>query len=118
MLLESPGRPAIQLSPGIAKTIGRSDDADVVVDEPSLSRVHARVRMASTGAVTIEDLGSTNGTHVSGTRISAPMRLAPGDEFALGSEVLRIRRRSATALTVKVDAGDEDSDRLRKKLKQ
>jgi hypothetical protein len=56
------------------------------------------------GAVTIEDLDSTNGTHVNGTRISAPTRLTPGDEFALGSEVLRIRLRSSSALSVKVDA--------------
>ena len=95
---------------------GRDEECSLVIDGTTVSRRHARITVAS-AAVTIEDLGSTNGTHVSGTRISAPARLAPGDEFALGSEVLRIRRRSASALTVKVDAGNEDSNRLRKKLK-
>jgi pSer/pThr/pTyr-binding forkhead associated (FHA) protein len=44
----------------------------------------------------IEDLGSTNGTRVNGARISTATRLAPGDEFALGSEKLRVRLRSAS----------------------
>ena len=83
MVLESPGRLAIQLTPGIAKTIGRSDDADVVVDEPSLSRVHARVRMASTGAVTIEDLASTNGVFVNGTK-RGMATVTVGDTVRLG----------------------------------
>src|SRR5499427_2756396 len=96
---------------------GRDAECSLVIDGTTVSRHHARITVAH-GAATIEDLDSTNGTHVNGTRISAPTPLAPGDEFALGSEVLRIRRRSASALTVKVDAGNEDSDRLRKKLKQ
>jgi len=40
------------------------------------------------------------------------MRLAPGDEFALGSEVLRVRLRSSSALTVKVDSDSAASGRL------
>ena len=83
MLLESQGRPSIHLTPGIAKTIGRADDADVVIDEPSLSRVHARVRMTSTGAVTIEDLGSTNGVFVNGMKRGIATVTA-GDTVRLG----------------------------------
>jgi DNA-binding winged helix-turn-helix (wHTH) protein len=81
---------------------GRDAECSLVVDGTTVSRRHARITVAH-GAVTIEDLDSTNGTHVNGTRISAPTRLVPGDEFALGSEVLRIRLRSSSALTVKVD---------------
>ena len=58
----------------------------------------------------IEDLGSTNGTHVNGTRISVPTKLPPGGEFALGSEKLRVRMRSASALTTKVDPESETSN--------
>ena len=84
MLLESPGRPPIHLTPGAAKTVGRADDADVVVDEPSLSRLHARLRMASTGVVTIEDAGSTNGVFVNGTkRLIATV--TAGDTVRLGA---------------------------------
>lgn len=50
-------------------------------------------------------------THVNGARISAPTRLAPGDEFALGSDVLRVLLRSSSALTVKVDSMGEAKDK-------
>jgi DNA-binding winged helix-turn-helix (wHTH) protein len=93
---------------------GRDAECSLVIDGTTVSRQHARITVAS-GAATIEDLDSTNGTHVNGTRISAPTRLAPGDEFALGSEVLRVRRRSSSELTVKVDSDSEPSGRLRKK---
>ncbi len=83
VILESPGRPAIRLSPGAAKTIGRAGDADVVVDEPSLSRRHARVRMAPTGVVTIEDIGSTNGVFVNGTKRQVAT-VTVGDTVRLG----------------------------------
>ena len=91
---------------------GRDADCSLVIDGTTVSRQHARLTVAA-GAATIEDLGSTNGTHVNGTRISAPTRLVPGGEFALGSEVLRLRLRSVSALTVKMDDG-EPGDRSRK----
>ncbi len=81
---------------------GRDVECSLVIDGTTVSRRHARITVAH-GALTIEDLDSTNGTHVNGARISAPTRLVPGDEFALGSEVLRVRLRSSSALTVKVD---------------
>jgi DNA-binding winged helix-turn-helix (wHTH) protein len=92
---------------------GRDADCALAIDGTTVSRRHARITVAH-GAATIADLDSTNGTHVNGTRISAPTRLVPGDEFALGSEVLRLRLRSLSALTVKVDDGGEASDRSAK----
>jgi DNA-binding winged helix-turn-helix (wHTH) protein len=82
---------------------GRDADCSLVIDGTTVSRRHARITVAGV-AVMIEDLESTNGTHVNGARISAPTRLIPGSEFALGSEPLRIRLRSSSALTVKVDS--------------
>jgi DNA-binding winged helix-turn-helix (wHTH) protein len=81
---------------------GRDPECSLVVDATTVSRRHARITVVS-GTATIEDLGSTNGTHVDGMRISAPTRLAPGSEVALGSEVLRVRVRNSSAPTVKVD---------------
>jgi len=96
---------------------GRDAECALVIDGTTVSRNHARITVAQ-GAATIEDLGSTNGTHVNGTRISTPTRLAPGDEFALGSEVLRVRQRISSALTVKVDSGSEAGDKLRRNHKK
>jgi DNA-binding winged helix-turn-helix (wHTH) protein len=87
---------------------GRDAECSLVVDGTTVSRRHARITVAH-GTAMIEDLGSTNGTHVNGKRISAPTRLAPGDEFSLGSEVLRVRLRSSSALTVKVDSSTKPS---------
>ena len=82
---------------------GRDPDCALVVEAGTVSRRHARITVAS-GAATIEDLDSTNGTHVKGMRISGPTRLDPGDELALGSERVQVRRRRASAPTVKVDS--------------
>jgi len=92
-------------------TAGRDADCSLVIDGTTVSRRHARITVAH-GAATIEDLDSTNGTHVKGARISAPTPLVPGDEFALGSEVLRVRLRSSTALTVKVDSDGKGNAKL------
>lgn len=81
---------------------GRDETCALVIDASTVSRRHARITIVS-GAATVEDLESTNGTHVNGTRICGPTRLSPGDELTLGSEVLRLRRPHASALTVKVD---------------
>ena len=95
---------------------GRDAECSIVIDAGSVSRRHARITVVA-GAATIEDLDSTNGTHVNGTRISGITPLAPGDELSLGSEALQVRRRTASALTVKVDVdGDKrGGDRLLKK---
>jgi len=89
---------------------GRDAECALVIDGTTVSRRHARITVAA-GAATIEDLDSTNGTHVNGTRISAPTRIVPGSDFALGSEVLRVQLRSSSALTVKVDPVIKASER-------
>src|SRR5258707_888407 len=81
--LEAVHVPAIPLARGDAKTIGRSANANVVIDDPSLSRLHARVTMSVDGEVSVEDLGSTNGLFVNGAQHKTS-RLAPGDRLRLG----------------------------------
>jgi DNA-binding winged helix-turn-helix (wHTH) protein len=93
---------------------GRDDACALVIDASTVSRHHARITVIS-GTATIEDLDSTNGTHVNGTRISGATRLGFGDELALGSEVLQVRRRAASALTVKVDDNQKDGVKPRRK---
>jgi putative nucleotidyltransferase with HDIG domain len=58
--------PRIGFSPGESKTLGRSVQAEVVLDEPSLSRLHARLSVDRDGVVTVEDLGSKNGVFING----------------------------------------------------
>jgi two-component system response regulator AtoC len=64
-------------------TFGRSRGARVVVDHDKVSRLHARIRRTPEG-VTVEDLGSRNGTRVNGDRIERPRAIETGDEIAVG----------------------------------
>ena len=73
----------IDLHDGVEVTFGRSRSATVTVDHASVSRVHARVRRAA-GVVTVEDLGSRNGTRVNGEPIAGVRTLASGDELQVG----------------------------------
>ncbi|WP_280359048.1 FHA domain-containing protein [Nocardia otitidiscaviarum] len=49
-------------------TIGRTPDNQIVVNDPLASRKHARLIAGNQGGLTIEDLGSANGTFVNGRR--------------------------------------------------
>ena len=79
------GMLVVPLAKGGAITIGRTDAADVVVSDDSLSRRHARLLWADEG-VWLEDLGSTNGTYVGGRKVTRVL-ISPGDEVALGSVI-------------------------------
>lgn len=63
-------------------TIGRSPEADIVVDCNSVSRMHARLKISDAGMV-VEDAGSSNGTKVNGRRVEQAL-LQDGDELRLG----------------------------------
>ena len=72
--------------------IGRSTEADVVLDDPDVSRLHCVVAVAPTGTVTVADLGSTNGTTVDGRPVDGqPQPLAPGAVLRVGESDLWVR---------------------------
>jgi hypothetical protein len=80
-------------------TLGREEGgADLVIDDPGVSRQHARF-LTDGGAVRVEDLGSSNGTYVNGERISGAVPLRAGDEVQVGATVLEVEGAdAATAL--------------------
>jgi hypothetical protein len=67
-------------------TLGRSREADIVLDDANVSRKHAEVR-PSGGSWIVRDLGSTNGVKVNGRRVdpSRPQSLKRGDVIELGT---------------------------------
>ncbi len=72
---------------GPSITIGRAADNDIVIDDNTVSRHHARLDMqASTYILT--DLGSANGTWVNGRRLSAPVVLQAGDSIRFGERAV------------------------------
>lgn len=74
-----------RLSPDEALDIGRSGAVRVSLPEVlSVSRKHARLTHRG-DSVTLEDLGSTNGTYVNGRLLTAPEVLRSGDRFQVGA---------------------------------
>lgn len=69
--------------------IGRDRGCAVQIDADSVSRHHARLHVAE-GAISIEDLGSKNGTWVNGERIRGTALLTDGTNVRLGSETIRL----------------------------
>ena len=71
---------------GAELTVGRAPDCDVVLDEPSVSKLHAVVRWNDRKKLcTLEDKGSTNGTVLNGSiRIRKAVLLRDGDILSFG----------------------------------
>jgi pSer/pThr/pTyr-binding forkhead associated (FHA) protein len=78
--------------------IGRGDGCDVRVDDPTLSRRHARVVGGDTGTG-IEDLGSSNGVYVNGRAQAGIVPLHPGDVLQLGGTVWKVLEGAAPGIT-------------------
>ena len=68
---------------GPVTIIGRSTDADIVLDDAGVSRKHAEVRLMDDGRARVIDLGSTNGTYVDGERVHAG-NLTEGSTITVG----------------------------------
>ena len=58
--------------------------------DSEISRVHARIFHDPSGRLTVEDLGSTNGTFVNGNRISGQQALNPGDQVRVGQTTMSV----------------------------
>lgn len=70
--------------------IGRGPDATVRIENSEVSRRHALLTVAG-DTVKLEDLGSKNGTHRNGRRLTEPVRLADGDEIWIGLNLASLR---------------------------
>jgi hypothetical protein len=70
--------------------LGRSDQADVKLDDPYASEFHLRLTTKDDRLV-LTDLGSTNGTYVNGRRATAPVDLNRGDSVQVGKTVMEVR---------------------------
>jgi hypothetical protein len=82
---------------GAITVLGRDDSADIILDDPGISRRHSEIRVTNDGphlVASIRDLGSTNGTFLNSERITSG-RLSDGDRITVGrtSVVYRAGRR-------------------------
>ncbi|HZO27591.1 MAG TPA: ATP-binding cassette domain-containing protein [Chloroflexota bacterium] len=88
--------------------IGRSEGADIFVDNPTVSRRHALVECDERGC-RITDLNSYNGTYVNGERVTTKA-LVDGDQIVIGNSVIYFDRSALSEFSrgsgVKVDCVD------------
>jgi DNA-binding NtrC family response regulator/pSer/pThr/pTyr-binding forkhead associated (FHA) protein len=75
-------------------TIGRADEADLVIDDPSISRLHTRL-LVTDERVVLTDLGSRNGTQLNGASLAEPRAIAPGDVITLGKVTVVVQGQRA-----------------------
>lgn len=102
--LYTPGRAPWTLEPGIGiYTLGRSSDNDLVIEDLSLSRHHARFRWAD-GHWLVEDLNSKNGTALNGFKVADPAPMRPGDELAPGNLRIQVKSADETGPNVVIEA--------------
>lgn len=111
LYLTGPGMPAQKFvldRPVV--TIGRSSINDLPVADKMLSRQHARIIKDGNGGMTIEDLGSRNGTFVNGERLVSVQPLRSGDRITVGAVTIKVEAESTTRVRIDEAAGDNDLD--------
>lgn len=91
----------IGIEKGHSYTIGKdSNSCDIVFQDLSVSREHARLFVTPEGLLELEDLGSKNGTVVNGTPITEKKSITPQDLVSLGTTVFLIIDREAPQDTI------------------
>jgi two-component system cell cycle response regulator len=88
--------------------IGCDAESDLCLDDPGVSRRHARIARSPEGGFYVEDLGSTNGTQVHGRRVTLTT-LESGDYIQLGSALLRFEMLVATDEAVRRQLYEEST---------
>lgn len=83
-----------RLLPNTIKTMGRAPRADFIVEAALVSRLHCQFALTGEGTLTVQDLGSTNGTFVNDEKIQQA-RLAAGDRVRVGRMEFTVARLEA-----------------------
>ena len=99
--------------------IGRGGECDVHIDHPSVSRAHAKLHVNG-GAVTIEDLGSSNGTRIRGRALGpgAPARVTPEDIVEVGAARLLLASPRGAPPGVRREGAPSSADEAMEKVKR
>ena len=90
VMIKSETQQGTELEVEDVTVLGRSPEADVLLDDPYASEFHMRLVAQENGMV-LHDLGSTNGTYVNGRRVTAPTTLRRGDTIQVGKTVMEVR---------------------------
>src|SRR6202162_853940 len=91
-------------------TISRSSMNDLPISDKMLSRQHARIVRDGNGGLTVEDLGSRNGTFLNGERLVTLQPLKSGDRITVGGVTLKVESESTTRVRIDEIAGEDALD--------
>jgi hypothetical protein len=80
--------PGTRFDVGNGATMGRSDSAEIRVDDPFASSAHARI-FPRGDFMYLEDMGSTNGTYLNGRQVKTAERLKVADVIRIGDSEYR-----------------------------
>lgn len=74
--------------------VGRASDNELMLNDASVSKIHAALLMTSEGTLLVADTGSTNGTYINGRRIAygESRLLEDGDVVGFGDVEVRLRK--------------------------
>lgn len=92
-------------------TVGRGEQADIVLPDQAASRVHTAF-VVENGTIRVEDMGSHNGTAVNDRIIDGPTRIRLGDRIAIGACTLEFTHGRLEGLAGQVIAGHRILDRV------
>ena len=101
----------IELPDGAQLTVGRAHHAIIQVDSERVSRIHARV-LRRGDELSVEDMGSRNGTWVNGTAITGSHRLASGDSIVIGPATLVVSLTTPAFAEPRLDGSRSLEERL------
>lgn len=90
IVVRSESQVGTRVSVGDSVVLGRSPDADVLLDDPYASMFHLRLTMDG-DTMSLADLGTTNGTYVNGRRITSPVTLNAGDSVQVGKTIMEVK---------------------------
>ena len=90
VLIRSEGQSGVRIPIEDVLVMGRSPDADFLLDDPYASEFHLRLALKD-GQVVLSDLGSTNGTYLNGRRITVPTPLSKGDAVQVGKTIMEVQ---------------------------
>jgi adenylate cyclase len=88
-LVSFSGDQSFELPPGRTLVVGRGVSSDIAIYDPTISRRHAELTVGPDG-VQVRDLGSSNGTCINGSRITAG-RLNPNDSITFGKVLFQLK---------------------------
>jgi hypothetical protein len=92
---DGPREKALVFKPGGRRmSVGRASDNDLILNDKSVSKIHAALVMNREGTLMVADTGSTNGTYINGRRIAygEARQIEDGDVVGFGNIEVRFRR--------------------------